>query len=103
MTFITHILAARASVLFIRFESSSVFAITVYIVFMFASIQSVSLFTAFLYVSTLSAVIDEIYSIKMILKKICWFFFGSQISNEPTECSKLQRFSVIPSRFAAKY
>lgn len=75
----THIRTANCSVGFIAFEISSVFAIIVYIPFMFASIQSVNLFTEFLYVSTLSAVIDDI------------------------ECSKLHRFSVKLSTDAAKY
>lgn len=81
---------------------------------MFASIQSVSLITALLYTVTLSAVIEETYSNGNDDKKVFSFLFSfrhiqnytktsNKLIDKPTECSKLHRFSVILSRFAAKY
>lgn len=75
----TYILAAKASVDFSLFEISSVLAIMVYIVFIFASMQSVSLFTAFLWHSTLSAAIDDIFGGNRI--QLSLFIFHTILCN----------------------
>lgn len=99
----TYILTASASTFFTPFEISSVLAIIVYIVLILASIESVNLVTAVRYVSTLSAVIAEIWKQKIRKPRIKKVHRLDSNANEHTECNRLHKFSVKLSIFDARY